>query len=84
MTSIYKWLKEDKISSDDIIVDKIRAFKSVEGNDQRARSLALRLLMHYVGDVHQPLHCLSRYLATDKNGDAGGNGFQLKYKYRVK
>ena len=26
------------------------------------------MLMHFVGDVHQPLHC------TDRNNDRGGNG----------
>lgn len=25
-----------------------------------ARSYALRMLIHYLGDVHQPLHCFAR------------------------
>jgi len=28
--------------------------------EEEVRSMALRLLIHYVGDVHQPLHAASR------------------------
>jgi hypothetical protein len=30
-------------------------------------------LLHLVGDVHQPLHCSSRFLKSQPTGDAGGN-----------
>jgi len=30
-------------------------------------------LEHLVGDVHQPLHCTSRFLRSQRQGDAGGN-----------
>lgn len=30
-------------------------------------------LEHLVGDVHQPLHCTSRFTNNHPNGDAGGN-----------
>jgi hypothetical protein len=30
-------------------------------------------LEHLVGDVHQPLHCTSRFTKNHPNGDAGGN-----------
>jgi hypothetical protein len=30
-------------------------------------------LEHLVGDVHQPLHCTSRFLRSQPKGDAGGN-----------
>lgn len=39
----------------------------------RLRSYDLVWLMHLVGDVHQPLHCVSRYTSTQPDGDAGGN-----------
>ena len=38
-------------------------------------SVALRLLIHYVGDFHQPLHCIDRYSDDYLNGDIGGNLF---------
>lgn len=30
-------------------------------------------LEHIAGDVHQPLHCVSRFLKSQPKGDAGGN-----------
>jgi hypothetical protein len=30
-------------------------------------------LIHIEGDVHQPLHCVSRFVKSQPNGDAGGN-----------
>lgn len=55
---------------DDCVVDKISQFADelaspATPDDERLR--ALKFLLHYVGDVHQPLH------ASDDH-DAGGNG----------
>jgi len=36
-------------------------------------SFALRLMIHYVGDVHQPLHAETLVNSQYPNGDAGGN-----------
>ena len=49
-------------------------------NEEEGRSIALRLLLHYYGDVHQPLHSASRYTSDLPEGDAGGNDFDLKYR----
>lgn len=38
----------------------------------------LGFLYHLVGDVHQPLHTITRYSAKNPDGDAGGNGFALQ------
>ena len=45
-------------------------------DDQRAR--ALRYLIHFVGDIHQPLHCATRCTAARPEGDRGGNDFKVK------
>jgi hypothetical protein len=37
-----------------------------EATDPRTRADALRFVIHFVGDLHQPLHCVS-------NNDLGGN-----------
>ena len=47
-----------------------------------SESVALALVMHFVGDVHQPLHTTARYNPDPKPGDkykddAGGNGVTL-------
>ncbi|HYP02330.1 MAG TPA: S1/P1 nuclease [Pyrinomonadaceae bacterium] len=38
----------------------------------------LGFLYHLIGDVHQPLHTLTRYSAKNPDGDAGGNGFAIQ------
>ena len=53
-------------------------------NDARGRSYALRLLIHYLGDVHQPLHSLSRVNPEFPAGDRGGNDFKLPSHYGAK
>ena len=53
----------------DCVVDKIEEFEAELANpktDAPERLLALKYLLHFVGDVHQPLH------ASD-NRDRGGN-----------
>lgn len=44
----------------------------------KADAEALGFLYHLIGDVHQPMHTLTRYSAKNPNGDAGGNGFALQ------
>jgi hypothetical protein len=46
-------------------------------------SFNLRLLIHYVGDIHQPLHATSRYTSAYPDGDRGGNSFKLTSKNGV-
>lgn len=46
--------------------------------DDNARAQALRFIIHFVGDVHQPLHCATRVSAAMPNGDRGGNSVNLK------
>ena len=41
--------------------------------DEQRRSYALRLLIHYIGDLHQPLHATARVNKQYPKGDAGGN-----------
>jgi len=40
-------------------------------------SFNLRLFIHYVGDIHQPLHATSRFTSKYPEGDRGGNSFTL-------
>lgn len=52
-------------------------------NEEEAKSVALRLFIHLVGDIHQPLHCATLVNPDFPHGDAGGNAFPLKYHYSV-
>lgn len=48
--------------------------------DNNARAQALRFIIHFVGDIHQPLHCASRVSAALPTGDRGGNSVNLKIR----
>lgn len=45
------------------------------------KSYALRLLIHYMGDLMQPLHNTNLYDDEYPSGDKGGNSFTLPYHY---
>ncbi|HEU4389064.1 MAG TPA: S1/P1 nuclease, partial [Blastocatellia bacterium] len=47
-----------------------------------AKAFALAYLVHLAGDVHQPLHCATRYTTDHPNGDRGGNLFLLNNAQR--
>lgn len=60
----------------------IQQIKPVVGNSkanpyERARFLAF--LIHIVGDIHQPLHTVSRISSMNPDGDQGGNLYHIKY-----
>jgi hypothetical protein len=59
---------------------QIRAFraalKAANVSDD-VKSYDLVWLEHIVADVHQPLHCVSRFDAAQKDGDSGGNFVKL-------
>ncbi len=48
---------------------------STGNTDQRAKSLSF--LVHFVGDIHQPLHCASLYSTHFPKGDRGGNDYAI-------
>lgn len=42
------------------------------------KALAFRILWHVVGDIHQPMHAVSRYSKRFPQGDKGGNLEKLR------
>jgi hypothetical protein len=44
---------------------------------QTNQATYLRYLLHFVGDIQQPLHSSDAFFASQPNGDAGGNGFSI-------
>ncbi len=66
---------EDNVSW--AIEQNLAVLKSEKASDpEKAR--ALRFLIHTVQDVHNPLHCGSRYTKDNTDGDAGGNEFRFE------
>ena len=48
-------------------------------DDRLNKSIYLRLLIHFMGDLHQPLHNTSLVNDDFPNGDSGGNSFQIEH-----
>jgi len=46
--------------------------------DTNEQAEALRFVIHFVGDIHQPLHCATRVDSAHPKGDRGGNQFSIK------
>ena len=65
--------------ADNCAVDKIKQFTAVlkdpaASNDDK--TVALEFLLHFVGDIHQPLHAADHH-------DQGGNAEKIKYTFKV-
>lgn|SRR5262249_45408216 len=59
------------------VIDRIESFLKVIKDDNATgdtRKEALFFVVHFMGDLHQPLHC------AERNGDRGGNLLQVTYR----
>lgn len=59
------------------IEQAILTLKSENAADLQ-KALMLRMLIHFVGDVHQPLHATERYSPDHPDGELGGNLFRVE------
>jgi len=57
------------------LTESRRLIKEIAGHSTDAARLSYDLpwIEHISGDLHQPLHCVSRFLKSQPDGDAGGN-----------
>ena len=58
--------------------DNVRILKT--SPDKMAQAQALRLIIHFVGDIHQPMHNTTRVTQALPEGDLGGNKFIIKLR----
>ena len=56
--------------------DNVKILKT--STDKNAKAQALRFIIHFVGDIHQPLHCATRVDRAHPAGDEGGNKVTIK------
>lgn len=56
--------------------DNVQILKT--STDPNAQAQALRFIIHFVGDIHQPLHCATRVDKNHLEGDRGGNLVSIK------
>ena len=55
--------------------DCVNILKTSTDKDEQAQ--ALRFIIHFVGDIHQPLHSATRVSAALPEGDRGGNSVPI-------
>ena len=58
---------------DNALVELRRILKEIKNQDEKIGAYDLPWLIHLEEDVHQPLHCVSRFVQSQPKGDAGGN-----------
>jgi hypothetical protein len=57
-------------------IDQFREVLNSDASDS-LKSYDLCWLLHLVGDIHQPLHCITRVSKADPDGDNGGNNVRI-------
>lgn len=74
-------LPSDLPEPDNIVValQKYAAILRSSDADDATRAQALRFVIHFVGDIHQPLHCATRVSSGSPEGDRGGNEVNIKH-----
>lgn len=61
-----------------VALEQSKAFLLDETKTPHERAVALRIMLHLVGDIHQPLHAVTRVSRHYKKGDKGGNLVYLR------
>lgn len=61
----------------------VRVLKSKYSSEEKKR-MYLKLLVHFVGDAHQPLHAVNRFTWKNRQGDKGGNIYYVINPHRKK
>ena len=75
--SIKKWMAKEDGYNTTYIYETIMAHGQKGHTEDDALSTAVRLLIHYTGDIHQPLHATSRVDKEYPAGDRGGNSVAI-------
>ena len=69
LTDLTAFLKDEDVSSSTYVSQIQDSFE----DEKDQRSFALRLIIHYAGDIHQPLHAVAEVDNEYPKGDKGGN-----------
>ena len=77
ISAISDWVNKAEGYKDSFEYKKIQANGLKGHTEVDGLSTALRFLLHYAGDIHQPLHATSRVNNDYPEGDRGGNSVPL-------
>ncbi|WP_419418702.1 S1/P1 nuclease [Legionella sp. D16C41] len=69
-------VEPDKVNAVYAINEAISILKS-KTTSTYDKGFSLRVLLHVIGDIHQPMHAVSLYSKNYPNGDKGGNLVKL-------
>lgn len=71
--------QKPKIAAMNAVVAVQQAMRTLQdpSADEQKKAIALRIILHVVGDIHQPLHTITRVSQNSPKGDRGGNDFHL-------
>lgn len=58
-------------------IDRSKNILKNPSSSESDKAQALSFLIHFAGDAHQPLHCVTRLSKDDPKGDQGGNLFPI-------
>lgn len=65
------------------MIKSARSMLLDKDSDPRPRkAYYVAVLTHLIGDLHQPLHCSTRYTVSRPDGDFGGNSFKITVRGR--
>lgn len=64
-----------------VAIDRATQYLKNSKSTEAEKILALRILFHVIGDIHQPLHTVNFYSKRYRNGDKGGNLYHLPYQH---
>ena len=70
LDALIKFLKDDTSSGS---TEYMKTIKENFEDEQDQKAFALRLIIHYIGDIHQPLHTVAEVNHSHPKGDKGGN-----------
>ena len=74
-------LKPNQKENDTVIFAINEAVNALQGEKstfaEQGKPWCLAMLIHFIGDIHQPMHCID-------DSDSGGNGFTLQYNSSIK
>ena len=68
--------EQDYCPNNDCVINQLQIFQGILGDESQPKSKrleALKFVVHFMGDLHQPLHCAD-------DGDRGGNDKLVRYK----
>lgn len=66
----------DKKNAVTAINENIQLFRNPSTKAYQ-KAFSLRILLHIIGDLHQPMHAVSQFSQNFPKGDAGGNAIKL-------